>query len=52
MTEDNCSISKKTQRFSDDLVDLWRGRRCVSIVEVLIIIAPTCFSLARMQRLA
>lgn len=37
MSEDNISIIKKTERFYDDLVDLWRRRPLICVVAILIL---------------
>ena len=44
MTE-NQSIVKKTESAIDDLIDLWRRRRGICIIVLIIIVAPICFGL-------
>ena len=44
MTE-NQSIVKKTESAIDDLIDLWRRRRGICIIVLIIMVAPICFSL-------
>ena len=41
----NQSIVKKTESEIDNFIDLWRRRRGICIIVLIILVAPICFSL-------